>query len=905
MGKIKKLLESELIGGSNQTEIYPITSTKAIYDKNNEVLDDIIKTINNKSDITLSAIKEVKVVNPVFSTNGAGYTAAGSTAGNGWSKSDYIPISYGDKIEYNLDGWGNYCIIALFDADKQRIVEGHVVGTTGIYSGYNHFKSGVFINNNSNVKFAIVQTRQETVETASVKVTNYINTFIDKKELEDFENSNNAEHTTIHEEITNINNSIYSFTEEYLTISNTSGNGIAYSSGSNAGSGHYTTSKIVVSEGDSVEYTLSEASNFCMIGAWKDGVYSQVDSVAGIGTLTSNTYIVPKGVTELKFGTNLYEGSSIKFIKRETEFALKEDLDKISTVNTFNPEIDEHLIAEVCGKFYGERALAHSKYLTSESKTVYVDTVEGDDSNSGLSQNTPIQSLTKANEILYDGDTLLIKRGSKFISKQTINKNGIIIDCYGDSTQEKPISYNLIDITESSSIEKVEGYNNIYRIAWENDGALGSDRAGIQVFIDGMACGDWTIYTGYNPSNYDIITQDGAMQYLDANVNNAAWCDAYLDGGFSKGWSAGTNYIYFAVSFDPTNQAILNSHKIQITRCVGQLIEFLGVDIDLRNFIWQTICFNVVTPCRYNENVDLYNFVRHGFHYTNSWFMNCKTDVLEGIGKHYHYQPKNDQTFYEEIIIVGCKAISRRKDRQGELFDGHGTNTSQPVLTYNRAFVINCYVENLLFVIDAPNVANIYIKNMTLKNCASIGVIRKNTIIDGVFGSLYPTGSKQSIITPPLEGDNGILKNVHLQITSDKGGIFFMYDVDSGKRYGNLLLQNACILIRKLSENEPTYELATTFAFWNGNSNFKFKSCTFGCKHDSGVKENFARESDNITNFSLMQFEDCVIAGITNNKNINNANIKWVDNVESLFTLDNLLRLMYVYNGEVKVLNTL
>lgn len=905
MGKIKKLLESELIGGIAQTEIYPITSTKAVYDETNKPLNTIIADLSNKTELTLASIKEVQSVNPSFTTTGAGYTAAGSTAGDGWKKTDYIPVNYGDIVEYNLDGWQNFCIIVLFDADKQRIVEGQIVGKEGVYGGSGNFVSGVFINNSDRVKFAIAQTRQETVDSASIKVTNYVNTFVNKEDLEVYSTDNENAHKVLTEDIIKINDTLYSSTEESIIISSSSGNGIAYSSGNNAGSGHYVSNKVIVSEGDIVEYTLSELSNFCMIGAWKNGVYSQSDSVAGIGTLTSGTYTVPEGVTEIKIGTNIYEGSLVNLIRKNINFATKEEISKINNLNMFNTEIDEHLIAEVCGKFYGERALAHSKYLTSESKTVYVDTVEGDDSNSGLSQNTPIQSLTKANEILYDGDTLLIKRGSKFISKQTINKNGIIIDCYGDSTQEKPISYNLIDITESSSIEKVEGYNNIYRIAWENDGASGSDRAGIQVFIDGMACGDWTIYTGYNPSNYDIITQDGAMQYLDANVNNAAWCDAYLDGGFSKGWSAGTNYIYFAVSFDPTNQAILNSHKIQITRCVGQLIEFLGADTDLRNFIWQTICFNVVTPCRYNENVDLYNFVRHGFHYTNSWFMNCKTDVLEGIGKHYHYQPKNDQTFYEEIIIVGCKAISRRKDRQGELFDGHGTNTSQPVLTYNRAFVINCYAENLLFAVDAPNVANIYIKNMTLKNCASIGVIRKNTIIDGVFGSLYPTGSKQSIITPPLEGDNGILKNVHLQITSDKGGIFFMYDVDSGKRYGNLLLQNACILIRKLSENESTYELATTFAFWNGNSNFKFKSCTFGCKHDSGVKENFARESDNITNFSLMQFEDCVIAGITNNKNINNANIKWVDNVESLFTLDNLLRLMYVYNGEVKVLNTL
>lgn len=43
MGKIKKILENELVGGSNKTDIYPITSIKAVYDDNNNRLDNIIK----------------------------------------------------------------------------------------------------------------------------------------------------------------------------------------------------------------------------------------------------------------------------------------------------------------------------------------------------------------------------------------------------------------------------------------------------------------------------------------------------------------------------------------------------------------------------------------------------------------------------------------------------------------------------------------------------------------------------------------------------------------------------------------------------------------------------------------------------------------------------------------------
>ena len=43
MGKIKKIIENELIGGTQNTDVYPVTSTKAVYDEDNEALDGIIK----------------------------------------------------------------------------------------------------------------------------------------------------------------------------------------------------------------------------------------------------------------------------------------------------------------------------------------------------------------------------------------------------------------------------------------------------------------------------------------------------------------------------------------------------------------------------------------------------------------------------------------------------------------------------------------------------------------------------------------------------------------------------------------------------------------------------------------------------------------------------------------------
>lgn len=47
MGKIKKILENELVGGTQSTDVYPITSTKAVYDDKNRRLEDFVFDKNN------------------------------------------------------------------------------------------------------------------------------------------------------------------------------------------------------------------------------------------------------------------------------------------------------------------------------------------------------------------------------------------------------------------------------------------------------------------------------------------------------------------------------------------------------------------------------------------------------------------------------------------------------------------------------------------------------------------------------------------------------------------------------------------------------------------------------------------------------------------------------------------
>ena len=47
MARIKKILENNLVGGSSNTEVYPVTSTRAIYNQEGIQLDEILNNLND------------------------------------------------------------------------------------------------------------------------------------------------------------------------------------------------------------------------------------------------------------------------------------------------------------------------------------------------------------------------------------------------------------------------------------------------------------------------------------------------------------------------------------------------------------------------------------------------------------------------------------------------------------------------------------------------------------------------------------------------------------------------------------------------------------------------------------------------------------------------------------------
>lgn len=128
MGKIKKILENELLGGTTSNDVYPITSTQAIYTSKNEKLSDsYVKNVScepseggvslilkSESDTTVNT-----TAIPAATTEKAGVMTAEDkhTLGKTVSQKDLMSFMQGidDKGLYICDEEGN--IVASIDKD--------------------------------------------------------------------------------------------------------------------------------------------------------------------------------------------------------------------------------------------------------------------------------------------------------------------------------------------------------------------------------------------------------------------------------------------------------------------------------------------------------------------------------------------------------------------------------------------------------------------------------------------------------------------------------------------------------------------------------------------------------------------------------------------------------------------
>lgn len=260
-------------------------------------------------------------------------------AGNtNWKTTDYISVSEGDTLEYDLIGYGSTVyIITAYDSDKTRIASGSVVGSSSAQTGTYTVASGTAFIRISGSKNS-TGFSSETITNGYANTKNYVDSAVASKadisyvdsavagvtvstDATPTENSTNpvqsggvysalsAMQSDIQDEIADI--AIYSYLNGWDTVNYVSG--FQNNGGSITNNGNFRTTEFIpVTEGDAITYKLKGyGSTVYIIGAYDSNkAWVSASSVVGTSDYTESTYTVPSGVAYVRLSSGSYASAS-------------------------------------------------------------------------------------------------------------------------------------------------------------------------------------------------------------------------------------------------------------------------------------------------------------------------------------------------------------------------------------------------------------------------------------------------------------------------------------------------------------------------------------------------------------------------------------------------------------------
>lgn len=131
MGKIKKILENELVGGTQGTDVYPVTSTKAVYDENNVRLDTILKPATKEAAGLMSPEDKKNIDDKLSKSEGGEVNKPIVITDEG---SGYKTIINPDGSIYVFNKNTNKNVFSLINTNKGAIINNNVYAPIRISS---------------------------------------------------------------------------------------------------------------------------------------------------------------------------------------------------------------------------------------------------------------------------------------------------------------------------------------------------------------------------------------------------------------------------------------------------------------------------------------------------------------------------------------------------------------------------------------------------------------------------------------------------------------------------------------------------------------------------------------------------------------------------------------------------
>lgn len=183
MGKIKKILENELVGGTQTTDVYPVTSVKAVYDESNERLDSILNrrgVVNISTNYNADHIAEVLTLEQAIAKVPSKDRVLGFQgkflSENGWKSYVFIGDSIADWT--NKTKWNNYLtgtdIVQESGESEDKVMSQKVVSDkfSGLAKKTSYFASTDDAEANEIIKeFCITSSRQDLYKVGDNPIT--------------------------------------------------------------------------------------------------------------------------------------------------------------------------------------------------------------------------------------------------------------------------------------------------------------------------------------------------------------------------------------------------------------------------------------------------------------------------------------------------------------------------------------------------------------------------------------------------------------------------------------------------------------------------------------------------------------------------------------------------------------
>lgn len=602
-----------------------------------------------------------------------------------------------------------------------------------------------------------------------------------------------------------------------------------------------------------------------------------------MNSLVNSPYAKQKNLSECEESVNALNEQ----VKKLTD-------DSIPKYSVFKPSYKPYDVSALISGFFSDRDCMKRKYATENSKTYYWDIENGSDLNDGLSADTAFATFEKVKTVLKNGDTLLIKRGSvihDLCDFGVTDLRGLTISVYGELSLGNAVFDNLV-VVDSDAIEKVVGYQNIYRISHHYD-ASKENTNNMQMFIDGIRVGGNGMDANgkANVSNKNITSLSDALSYLDSHINEV-WFSGY-DGG--NQWVEGDYEFYFSIQDNPS------SHTIEIPKYATDCL--LGTmfltDTDIRHINTRGSVgkdgWNVGTNA-YMEDCHIYDHTHHGFLSFNGFqkMYNCSAESDGAIGYQFHYFGTSDEiALGHSNIYINCNVAS--KNSLGSAWGGHmGETNKKP---FDAEYLIDCYAEGCNNVLSSMgNINRCYVDNLTVKD------------VECIFNCTIPVyvyGAKGSILGGSINSgwnfmDTIYAKDMYLKIYTPTGKYGLLVD-RSTTGNGTGIFENCVFAIEKnyVAENVGTMGHIIEI---NQNERFEFNNCCVM------VKSEHIPDEQNLyavwSNTQNVKFTDTLFFNTKDNNTIQDTlvNCEIEPDVNKANEIKYFLKTMYVEDGKIVAL---